>query len=256
MSSSADAAFSSSSSSSSYDVLFLDAAGTLIRVVEPVGVTYARIAGRHGIAVEAGAMDHAFRCVWKELPAPLHEPGNAPADDDRSWWRELVRRSFERVLDEGMEEMDGEAFEALFAALYDHFAQARAWELYEDAAPALEALQGRVRMFVLSNFDRRLHAILRGLGIAGYFEGVIVSSEVGAGKPHARMFEAGLRAAQAAPGRCLHAGDEAQADALGAEAAGIAAVHVARPEVGLLHVVEKVLKVPPGTFSRLHGTRK
>jgi putative hydrolase of the HAD superfamily len=232
------------------EALFLDAAGTLFEVAEPVGSTYARLAGKHGLQVDAAAMDHAFRCTWKELPPPLHLVGRPPPDDDRSWWRELVERSFEKVLDEPI---PPERFEALFAALYDHFAHARAWHLYDDVVPALEALHGRVRLFVLSNFDRRLRSILHGLGIAPFFEGVIVSSEVGAAKPHPRMFEAALQAAGAAPELCLHAGDEEKADVLGAQAAGIPALRIRRPEVSLLDVAAKVLS---GADSRLHAAHK
>ncbi len=220
------------------EVIFLDAAGTLITVAEPVGLTYARIAGEAGLSVDAAAMDHAFRCTWKELPPPLHPEGSPPTDDDRSWWRELVKLSFEKVLDGPVEPR---VFDVLFPRLYGHYATAGAWRLYDDVVPALGELQGRMRLFVLSNFDRRLHGILQGLGIAQFFEGVIVSSEVGAGKPHARMFEAGLRAAQVAAGSCVHVGDEERADILGAQAVGIPALKVQRPGFTLLDAAERIL---------------
>jgi putative hydrolase of the HAD superfamily len=224
-------------------VLFLDAAGTLFGLAEPVGVTYTRLAAKHGVRVEAAAMDHAFRCTWKELDAPLHPEGQGAPDDDRSWWRGLVERSFEKVLED--ETVEPRVFETMFAELYDHFAQGRAWHLYDDVPPALEALSGRVRLMVLSNFDRRLHGILRGLGIDGFFERVIVSSEVGAGKPHRRMFEAGLLAAGVGPRECLHAGDDEVADVGGAEAAGIPAMLIRRPEVTLMEVARRC-GVEPG----------
>jgi putative hydrolase of the HAD superfamily len=236
--------------SSPPEVLFLDAVGTLFELAEPVGATYARLAAKHGVDVEAAAIDHAFRCTWKELPAPLHPVGKPPADDDRSWWRDLVLQSFEKVLDEAP---DPERFEPLFGALYDHFAQARAWHLHDVVAPMLDALLGRVRLFVVSNFDRRLHVILRGLGIAPFFERVIVSSEVGAGKPHPRMFEAALQAAGVEAHRCFHAGDEEAADVLGPQAVGIPAMRINRPEVTLLDVVGKVC---PEAHSSLRAARK
>ena len=37
--------------------VFFDAAGTLLEVAEPVGKTYARFARRHGLAVEAAALE-------------------------------------------------------------------------------------------------------------------------------------------------------------------------------------------------------
>lgn len=219
------------------EVLFLDAAGTLFELAEPVGATYARIAAKHGVSMQAAAVDHAFRCTWKELPSPLHPEGQPPADDDRGWWRELVEQSFEKVLGEPLELA---VLEPLFGELYEHFGHGGAWRLFDEVAEVLEGLQGRVRVFALSNFDRRLHGILRGLDIAHFFEGVILSSEVGASKPHPRMFEAALKEAGVLPGRSLHAGDEEKADVRGAQAVGIPVIHVKRPEVTLRDVAEKV----------------
>lgn len=220
------------------EVIFLDAAGTLFELAEPVGVTYARISRQHGLTVEPAALDHAFRCSWKELPAPVHPEGHPPADDDRSWWYELVDHSFEKVLGE---RLAPEVLQPLFTELYDHFAQAHAWSLFPDVLPALDALRGKVRFLAVSNFDGRLRPILSGLGLAPYFEKVIVSSEVGASKPHRRVFDAARQAANVAPERCLHIGDEEKADLLGAQAAGIPAMLVKRPEVTLLTIAELVL---------------
>jgi putative hydrolase of the HAD superfamily len=128
----------------------------------------------------------------------------------------------------------------MFAELYAHFAHPHAWHLYDEVPEALDALHGRVRLFVVSNFDRRLHTILQGLGIAPYFERVVVSSEVGAGKPHPRIFEAALHAAGVAPHRCFHAGDDEEADVRGPQAVGIPAMRVHRPAVTLLDVAARL----------------
>src|SRR5207302_528021 len=55
----------------------LDAAGTLFEVAEPVGVTYARVAARHGIGVTATELDRAFRAALAGAP-PLAFPGASP----------------------------------------------------------------------------------------------------------------------------------------------------------------------------------
>jgi putative hydrolase of the HAD superfamily len=232
------------------EVLFLDAAGTLMEVSEPVGLTYARIAQEHGVIVDGAAMDHAFRCTWRELPPPLYPGGQPAEDDDRSWWRELVLQSFDKVLDE---RLASEVFEPMFATCYEHYAQPHAWRLFDDVAPALLALHGKLRLFVISNFDRRLRKVLHGLGIAALFERLIISSEVGAEKPQARIFEVALGAAGVPPERCFHAGDEENADVRGAEAVGIPAMRVKRPEVTLREIAETVR---PGAFSCLHEARK
>jgi putative hydrolase of the HAD superfamily len=140
------------------------------------------------------------------------------------------------------EQEQDDAFEEMFTAMYEHFANADAWQLYADTLPALETLRAHagLQLFVLSNFDRRLHSILSGLGIAHFFDGVILSSEVGASKPHIRMFTAALHAAAVPASSCLHIGDDVQHVHDGATAAGMHAMLVNRPDVTLLTVAEKV----------------
>src|SRR5262249_3019801 len=45
-----------------------DAAGTLFEPVEPVGVTYARVACRHGITIAADAAERGFRDAFTAAP--------------------------------------------------------------------------------------------------------------------------------------------------------------------------------------------
>ena len=222
--------------------IFLDAAGTLFHLAEPVGATYARIANHHGVMADGPALERAFRATWNALPSPLHPEDSPPQDDDRSWWHTLVRQAFHQVL--GQEVPPGK-FDPMFAELYGHFARADAWRLFADTLPALDLLGQHGRLFVLSNFDRRLHSILRGLGILDRFEGVILSSEIGASKPHPRIFAPALHAAGVSPAQCLHIGDDARCDEAGARAAGMHAALIDRPAVTLLTIAESVA---PGQF--------
>ena len=217
--------------------LFFDAAGTLIYPAEPVGKTYAEHALRHGIAVEPEALIQAFRITWEETPPPLHPPGQPAADDDRGWWRALVGAVFGRVLGEPLGEC---ALEALFSELYLHYARPEAWSVYDDVLPALSDLGRDHRLLALSNFDRRLRSILAGHDLLRLFEQVILSSEIGAAKPHPRMFEAALAAGGCAPQEALHIGDDATCDLAGAQNCGIHAFHVKRPANSLAELVQKV----------------
>lgn len=220
-----------------FKTVFFDAAGTLIHLRRPVGETYAQIAAEHGLKAAPEALNAAFRAAWKQSPPPVHPVGMVPGDDDRAWWRGLVKTTFAQVL--GRHLPDSE-LEPLFTRLYDHFAEPAAWLVYDDVWPTLEALRGTHRLLVLSNFDRRLRRILAGHGLDGYFDGMVISSEVGASKPHPRIFEAALRMAGALPSECLHVGDDLKADIEGAQAAGVATFQVKRPELGLSDVLQLV----------------
>lgn len=209
--------------------IFFDAAGTLIQVREPVGRVYAAAARRHGIEADEETMGRAFRSAWKSLPHPQN--GGAPAaDDERSWWRELVRRCFARA---AKAEPPERQLAAAFDELYEHYSAPNAWSVFDDVLPALARLRDRYRLLVLSNFDRRLRAILSGHGLAGFFSSMIISSEVGASKPHRLIFEAARAAAGCSAEECLHAGDDPVCDVLGATAAGFRFFHVRRPEAGI-----------------------
>ncbi|MBB5037275.1 HAD-IA family hydrolase [Prosthecobacter dejongeii] len=221
----------------SHSVISFDAAGTLIQVCEPVGQTYAAFAREHGVHVEEAALKQAFRNVWGSLPAKEWPEGQCAADDDRSWWHELVNQVFTEALRVPLPEA---TLEPLFEALYMHFSLPEAWSVYEDVKPVLDKLAQDHRLCVLSNFDRRLRGVLKGHGLDGYFDHIILSSEVGVSKPHPRIFDTAKRLMNAAEVTRWHVGDDERCDIQGAVANGWKPVWISRPERDLWDLVEKV----------------
>ena len=215
------------------ETVFFDAAGTLIEVAEPVGETYARAARAEGVAVESIALDVAFRAVFVAAP-PLAFPSSAPGalrHLEREWWRERVLDTFARAGVVGQADRLDRAFRTAF----DHFAHGSAWRVFADVGPALRTLRGRgLGLAVVSNFDSRLRAVLRELGLAGDLDAVVVSSECGAAKPDRRIFTEALRATGARAESTLHVGDSLEHDVGGARAAGLAALRIdrSRPAAG------------------------
>lgn len=209
--------------------VFFDAAGTLIHLQESVGASYARLAERHGVRAAPEQLEAAFRRAWKTRPQPHHH-GIPPNDGDRGWWAGLVDDCFADAL---KARLPAEVMKPLFADLYAWFARPEAWRAYPEVRQVLEELRGRLRLFILSNFDARLKGILDGLNLLPLFEGVIISSETGYSKPHAGIFSHAARLAGLKPEECLHVGDEKQADFHGALQAGFQACLVERPEFDL-----------------------
>jgi putative hydrolase of the HAD superfamily len=206
-------------------VLF-DAHGTLIELAEPLGETYARIAGAHGVRVSAWRIEDAFRRVLAAAePAvfPDADP-NATLGLEREWWRRLVRSAF-RAADDAQRFAD---FDACFGALFAHFARPEAWRARAGAAALLDRLHRQgLATGVLSNFDHRLPGILDGLGLLARLDAVVLASDAGAAKPDPRAFAAALRRLGVAPGEALFVGDDAARDLEGARRAGLSAVDVA-----------------------------
>ncbi|MEZ5327057.1 MAG: HAD-IA family hydrolase [Verrucomicrobiales bacterium] len=97
-------------------------------------------------------------------------------------------------------------------------------------------------MGVLSNFDRRLCAILDALDIGDAFSHVIISSEIGAAKPHPKIFHTAAERVGRSPGDCILIGDDPQRDQTGGLAAGYQAVHlVNRPSEDLKTLANTVI---------------
>ncbi|HZR82073.1 MAG TPA: HAD-IA family hydrolase [Candidatus Binatia bacterium] len=211
-----------------------DAGGTLIDVREPVGDTYARHARALGFPVTSDAMAAGFAAAFASAPA-LAAPAAASADEvsafERAWWRAVVARALAHALaSNGSTDETEPAFERLFDDLFAHYATASAWLVHPDAEPALAELRARgVAIGILSNFDARLHPLMRDLGIARYVRAVVVSSEARAAKPARAAFDAAARALGGTPpDRLLHVGDSLHDDVRGAQAAGWNAAWIVR----------------------------
>ncbi len=199
-------------------VLF-DVTGTLIELRETVGVTYARIAARHGVRVSAHPLGKAFDRVM-ESASPRIFPGRNPEQirtAEHNWWRERVRETFENA-ETGLRFED---FDAFFAELFEVYAGAQAWRLRTDALPALARVRGLgLQLGVISNFDYRLPRVLQDLEIQGFMDVVLFPACCAAAKPSPNIFRAaeialGLRAHQ-----CAYVGHDPILDIGAARAAG------------------------------------
>lgn len=213
-------------------VIFFDAAGTLFHLPKSVGWHYAHVAHGVGLKLEAAALDRAFARGWREMPE-RPATGRPRAEDDKDWWRELVRR----VVEETAPQTEPLKRDAFFEVAYEHFAEAGVWELYPETMEVLRALHTRCRLAVISNFDGRLRVILEHLGISHFFASVVISSEVGADKPARLIFERALEWNHVAADEALHVGDDPVKDWQGAAAAGLRVFQLERPRTSLRDVL-------------------
>ncbi len=209
-----------------YQGITFDAAGTLIRVAEPVGETYARIAADVGATLSPAALDAAFLEVFPAMP-PMAFPGVNAADlpdAERDWWRDLVARVVAHA--GGVD-----AFDDYFEALFAYYADGAAWRAYPESHGVLEFLRRRgLAIAVVSNFDSRLPPILRELGLAPLVDHIIYSTGCGDAKPSPLIFRHALEQLGTSPESTLHVGDSLEADYNGAGAAGLRSIHLNRPE--------------------------
>lgn len=207
-----------------YEVVLLDAGGTLIRVVPGVGEIYADRAARHGVDVEPSVIEAQFRALWDERHDTLH--GGVSDTVERQWWRGLVSDVFERA---GKRGAFGDAFDSYFEELYDLFALGDVWHVFDDVVPTLENLAANgIRCAVVSNWDSRLGQLLDRLELGRWFEFVFTSAAVGYRKPDPRILGHALTQLGVPAGRAVHVGDSYEDDVVGAQRAGVTPLLIAR----------------------------
>ncbi len=97
----------------------------------------------------------------------------------------------------------------------------------------LSYLKGKgYRLSVVSNFDHAPTAqnLLAKLGIADFFEYIVISEDVGWRKPHREIFEFALARLGESPSDAIFIGDNPEADIIGSSDCGIDSVWVKRKE--------------------------
>jgi putative hydrolase of the HAD superfamily len=102
-------------------------------------------------------------------------------------------------------------------------------ETFADVPAALDALRDEHALALVTNGASCLQREkLDASGLADRFDAVVVSGDIGKGKPDPAMFAAALRALGAEPGEAVMVGDSLRNDVDGALAAGLRAVWVNR----------------------------
>ena len=199
--------------------VLLDALGTLVELVAPWPALVRELAAR-GVAVGEDDARVALRAEMAYYRAHLHEAPDAAGLAD-------LRARCARVLGAELPAParalpDGELLAALLASLE--------FRPYPEVPGVLRALRAAgARLVVVSNWDVSLHDVLRRTGLSALVDAAVASAELGAAKPEPAIFARGLQLAGGVPAaQALHAGDSVEADVLGARAAGLEAVLVAR----------------------------
>jgi HAD superfamily hydrolase (TIGR01493 family) len=130
--------------------------------------------------------------------------------------KELWRRALERC---GYDT-------SLAAAVRDAYLRHRvtSTQLLPGVTDVLDVLAGRYRLAVITNGGGDIQARrLQHLGLDRYFELVLASTDVNAGKPEAAIFEHALRHMSLEPASAWHVGDGLHTDVAGALNAGLGA---------------------------------
>jgi putative hydrolase of the HAD superfamily len=208
-------------------VVFFDAVGTLFWVRGSVGEIYQQFAAKAGVQVDATALDQSFMKAFRAAPRaafPRVSSTELP-ELEYAWWKTIAQNSFKGI---GVFEQLGD-FETFFRPLFDHFALADPWVVYPEVYDVLQGLQDKgVELGIVSNFDTRLHAVLKALALEPYFSSLTLSTQTGFAKPSVEVFQAALGKHHCSPLNAIHVGDDWAEDYQGAIAAGLKGIWLNR----------------------------
>jgi 2-haloacid dehalogenase len=103
----------------------------------------------------------------------------------------------------------------------------RSWPPFPDTVPALQELQKRYKLVIISNIDDDLFAETKNY-LDVDFDGVITAEQARSYKPSINNFQLALQALKLSPDRLLHAGQSIYHDVVPARSMGISTVWVNR----------------------------
>jgi putative hydrolase of the HAD superfamily len=187
----------------------------------------------HRKAVEDGVLAH------------LNATGVAGHEGSAARWTELEELHYSRYLSGeldylGQRRARARDFMTDFGVVLDRDAEAEewfedylhsyraAWTLHDDALPALDAL-GSFRLGVITNGVTHFQQPkLDRLGLTPYFDHVITSGDFGAVKPDPSIFLHACSVFGVQPADAAYVGDRLNTDAIGASAAGLHGIWLAR----------------------------
>lgn len=202
--------------------IVFDAAGTLI-YPEPSAVdVYRQVGLQFGVDLAHTEIQQRFGQNFKRFfqnPNHWDQPTNEAIERHR--WRQVVQAVFP----------EARHADALFETLWQHFAVAQHWRVYDDVFDCWNWLQTQAYVVAIgSNFDRRLHQLLPQLQPLDQITQVFCSADLGWSKPSERFFDELAQRLEIAPEQLLMIGDHLTNDCHGPRRAGWKSLFLSRSE--------------------------
>jgi putative hydrolase of the HAD superfamily len=206
--------------------ILFDVNGTLIDIETDEGRddvyrALGRFLGYQGIDVAWRELrDLYFATVRRQLersPEP-HPDADVPA----AWAEILQSRASERKRALPAEQLRQLP---LFLAQMQRALSRNRLQLFPDVRPVLDRLRAGYRLAIVSDHqDAFAMPELRAVGVADYFDPIVISSEHGIRKPDPRLFHRALDGISAATGEAVYVGNDLYHDVEGAHRAGLKCV--------------------------------
>lgn len=207
-----------------------DAAGTLFEPAEPIANIYAGVFSGHGFDIPATAWKSAFREAFLSAPEPVFPENGDGETIEKDWWLQLVLQAAKSVGIQPNTHAVTTAFEEIFA----YYATGASWKLFPETETVLSSLKSRgIALAITSNFDSRIHRVVKELGIARHFDLILTSADARARKPSPHIIHKLFELTGATHSNTCITGDSLTHDKGAAEAAAIPFYHISRPSTDL-----------------------
>lgn len=207
-------------------VVLFDLDDTLFAHSRAVATGVAAYRAAHGGAL-AAADDAVELARWYALEEHHYHRYLAGEVDYREQRRHRARGFVEPFGIDLSNDTDADDWFGRYIAEYQ-----RAWVLFDDAIPALDALEAAipgVRFGIVTNAELPFQKQkLDATGLASRIELTIASGTVGVAKPHPRIFRYACERFGVDPGDAAYVGDRLETDAIGAARAGLTGVWLDR----------------------------
>jgi FMN phosphatase YigB (HAD superfamily) len=201
------------------EIISLDALGTLIEVVDPVGGLVAALAQR-GVTISSEEAAQGLGAEMSYYRSNSAFAGTAEA-------LEQLRDRSTEVLTEALPQS---ASVIGFAAMRESLGEAVRFAPFPEVDAVLGALRAAgARLVIVSNWDISLYEVLDQLGLRERVDGVVISAEERLAKPDPELiYRAVSRVGGSSDSSVWHVGDDPASDLEMARAAGVLPVLVDR----------------------------
>lgn len=200
-------------------MIFFDIDGTLIDHASASAAASLVFFDRYAGAIPF--LRDEFPATWEEI---LNKHFDRFCRGEISVWEQ--RRARMRDVFGAPEMSDDEAISRYYAFVREYEQLTRA---YADVGPCLEQLAHQPLGIISNGAKEQQIGKLQRAGLLQYFSVMVYSEDVGLGKPSSSIFLEACRRAGDPPEKCVHIGDNIEADIVPSRALGMRGIHLSRP---------------------------
>lgn len=197
-----------------------DVTETLLKFRSSPGKQYGEIGAMYGVLCDNNSLATNFRAHWYKMNKEHPNFGLHTGLGWERWWKMIVIGTFK----DAKFHVDDKKLDAIATHLIEAYKTSACWQQCYGALDLLQYLHGKgLTVGVISNFDPRLNVTLENVKLHDHFHFVLASYEVGYEKPDPRIFKEAMRASglkDLGPEECLHVGNTAAIDYVGARNSG------------------------------------